>query len=121
VGSEFTQTITVSGRLPNDAIGAGSNSVQTAEARVSHGSPSAAVSITAPATASIAGAPVKLTVSGGDGVSYSWSISNKDIGFLSGTKGPEITYKAKSSPNATQTIKVSSGGSSDQVVIIHAP
>jgi len=80
------------------------------------------VSISASSSeAPVGGRPVTLTASGGDGVNYTWSISNGNIGYLSGNSGRQVTYRASTSVNATQTIRVSSGGKTFQITIIHVP
>ncbi len=53
------------------------------------------------------GESVALTASGG--YSYSWKLSNPEIGSLSGTVGASVVYTAQQPGEATQTITVTSG------------
>ena len=69
-----------------------------------------------------AGKAQSYTATGGDGTKYSWTTSDKDIGSLSDTSGPTVTYTAET--NATsgvQTLTVSSGGKTGSITITHQP
>lgn len=121
-GAEFVQTITLTGTTDLNPTGNASNATATASVRhVPASADPTALSITGGGPATVGGTPITLTATGGDGANYEWSIANPAIGYLSGTTGRQITYRATDTVNATQTIRVSSARKTFQIAVIHAP
>lgn len=115
-----TQTITVTGTA--EGIESGMLTVVKdceATATVNQGG-STAVNISGPSTILPGGAPVVLSVSGGDSEGYKWRLSDGSIGSLNRTSGTSVAYTANPGTSGkVQTITVSSGTDSGTLTIVH--
>ncbi len=115
-----TQTVTVTG-MTGEGTGSSTNGtakVYTATATIRQGETDI-LAVSGDSQISVGGDPVILTASGGDGVNYTWSLSNPSIGSLSGTTGNQVGYTASAGAGSTQTITVQSGTYSVKHVIMH--
>lgn len=120
------QVLTVTSFIQGQSSVSGTNGTayaQTAEAFIYHEAPegeddggtAGAVSISPSDEINLAEGQSQIyTASGGDGVNYTWSISDSSLGWLSTTKGPSTrytsTYTDTGAGQKTQFLTVSSGG-----------